>query len=109
MPPVFKGPAPPPMPPPAPQLSTSSSSQSGGGLAAALAGASLKSAGQIKPKDTGSDLLNSIRQGISLKAVESTAPKAPIVQDNSVSAILSRRIAIAVSDDEEDDEEEWSD
>eukprot|EP00727_Mastigamoeba_balamuthi_P002540 m51a1_g12283 hypothetical protein (341) ;mRNA; r:246495-249719 len=87
----------------------------------AAAGGGLKPVTQqiaVKKVDARSELMNSIMGGTKLRAVgdrpvgnaaAAAAFKKPV--DNSVAAILSRRIAIQESDDEdeEDDEDAWSD
>jgi len=112
-PPAPAAPAPPPPPPPS---APTSPPPPPSGLAASLAakGQSLKVTESIKgkPSNSQSDLLQQIRSGISLKAgqQEIVEKNKEAAVDNSVGAILARRIALADSDSEEEEsEEEWSD
>jgi len=68
-----------------------------------------------KPVDTRSSLLENIRAGINLKSAGERKPTdAPAKKESapsSVAEILSRRIAIAGSDSDDDmgDDDEWDD
>jgi hypothetical protein len=81
-------------------------------MSSLIAGATLKPAEQ-KPRvvETRTDLLSAIKKGRDLKHVDDTdkgaKPQEP--QEMSVAAILSRRIAIADSSDDEGDsfEDSW--
>ncbi|PRP80104.1 hypothetical protein PROFUN_12258 [Planoprotostelium fungivorum] len=109
-------PAPPPPPSaPAPPPPPSGGGGGGGGmgsLAGALGNVSLNSAAaRAKPVDERSSLLNQIKLGANLKSAQTRAvADTPAKEEtNSVASILARRIAIAGSDSESDEEdnEEW--
>jgi len=112
-PPVLDSAIPPPPPVLSGGLAPPADAAQDSGLAGALKNVSLKKAEPKPQAESGiSDLLQAIREGYKLKKVVQKEPKPR--HDNDVAYILSRRIAVDYSDDDDDsdysyDDNEWED